>query len=112
MMNMTDDRDMFYNSYGFSGPMPAPGVGMTQAGYGAYNPGMVINPGMGSTTMGQMGNANMGNNVYGEIDNRLTRLENQIKKLEQRLARLETPYTTANNTTNIYNEPDGNMYMI
>ena len=47
-------------------------------------------------------------NYYGDLYNRIDKLERQIKRIDQRLTRIETPY--ANNNYN--NEPDDNMYMM
>jgi hypothetical protein len=44
------------------------------------------------------------------MNERINRLERQVKRLDQRLTRLETPYVNTNNYTN--NEPDNNMYMM
>ena len=44
------------------------------------------------------------------MNERINRLERQVKRLDQRLNRLETPYANANMSYN--NEPDNNMYMM
>ncbi len=41
---------------------------------------------------------NYDNSLVSDIQNRIERLERQVKRLDQRLTRLETPY--ANNTDN------------
>ena len=41
------------------------------------------------------------------MNERIERLERQVKRLDQRLTRLETPYANNNN-----NEPDNNMYIM
>ncbi len=86
-----NNRDMFYNSYGFQGTIPMNPM-MPQ-----YNPG--YNTGYNS----QYNNYN----PISDIDNRLTKIEKQINRLNQRVTRLESP-----NSTNIYNEPDSNLYML
>ncbi len=111
---MKDDRDMFYSNYGYAG-MPNPMMGMNP---NMMIPNMMMNPNMGypSSNQGGYANTNQGmnsvnaSNLYSDIENRLTKVERQIKRLDQRVSRLEAPYS--NNTTNIYNEPDSNMYMI
>lgn len=86
-----NNRDMFYNSYGFQGTIPMNPM-MPQ-----YNPG--YNTGYNS----QYNNYN----PISDIDNRLTKIEKQINRLNQRVTRLESP-----NSANIYNEPDSNLYML
>lgn len=86
-----NNRDMFYNSYGFQGTMPMSPM-MPQYNQ-QYNPGY-----------------NQGYNNYNpisDIDNRITKIEKQINRLNQRVTRLES-----SNNTNIYNEPDSNLYML
>ena len=108
MNDMINDnnRDMFYSGYYGMAPMP-------------NMPNQMLNPNMMNQNLmtqpqSQYGNYNYDNNYYNNLNNRITRLENQIKLINQRLTRLEAPYTTStNNTTNIYNnEPDSNMYMM
>lgn len=86
-----NNRDMFYNSYGFQGTIPMNPM------IPQYNPG--YNQGYNS----QYNNYN----PISDIDNRLTKIEKQINRLNQRVTRLESP-----NSTNIYNEPDSNLYML
>lgn len=86
-----NNRDMFYNSYGFQGTMPMSPM-MPQ-----YN--QQYNPGYNS----QYNNYN----PISDIDNRITKIEKQINRLNQRVTRLES-----SNNTNIYNEPDSNLYML
>ncbi len=121
---MNDERDMFYNSYGYSAAVPGPMMnGMPMSSFnpgmnampdaGMFNPNMMMNANpnanMGNTGYnGAMGNASY--NSYNNMENRITNLEKEMRKLEQRVYALERPHT--NNTTNIYNEPDSNMYMI
>jgi len=78
-----NNRDMFYNSYGYSSGFP-----MNQM----FQPNMMF-PNQ--------------NNQMMDIDNRLTRIEKQINRLNQRITRLESP-----NNSNIYSEPDNNLYML
>lgn len=86
-----NNRDMFYNSYGFQGTIP-------------------MNPMMPQYNLGYNTGYNSQYNNYNpisDIDNRLTKIEKQINRLNQRVTRLESP-----NSTNIYNEPDSNLYML
>lgn len=78
-----DNRDMFYNSYGYSSGFP-------------INP--IFQP-----------NGMFPNQPYHitDLETRLNKIENQINKLNQRIIRLESP-----NNNNIYSEPDNNLYML
>lgn len=84
-----DNRDMFYNSYGYSSGYPMnqmfPQNMMQQPN--------IIFPNQNNPTM--------------DIENRLNRIEKQITRLNQRVTRLESP-----NNSNIYTEPDNNLYML
>lgn len=78
-----NNRDMFYNSYGYSSGYP-----MNQM----FQPNMMF-PNQNNPTM--------------DIENRLNQIERQINRLNQRVTRLESP-----NNSNIYAEPDNNLYML
>ena len=78
---MINDRDMYY-------------------GYGGYIP---VN------NIGQPMQNNYTTSQLTDMNERINRLERQIKRLDQRLIRLETPYT---NNMQYNNEPDSNMYMM
>lgn len=85
-----NNRDMFYNSYGYQSNIP-----------------FQMMPKMIDTNMANQMNYPNIYNPINDINNRITKLEDKINKLNQRLTRLET----ANN--NIYNnEPDSNLYML
>ena len=43
---------------------------------------------------------------FNDMNDRISRLERQMKRIEQRLVRLETPYSNSNN------DSDNNMYMM
>lgn len=75
---MDNNRDMYYGNYGYFGPP-------------------------NNQMMGPM----MPNMNFNDLENRLLKIENQIKRLDQRITRLETPYQSNN-----YNEPDSSMYMM
>lgn len=84
---------MYYNSYGYSGVLPnMPGGFMNQV------PGTMI----------PQNNNNYSINQWNDINERISRLERQVKRLDQRLTRIETPYANQNYN----NEPDNNMYMM
>ena len=46
---------------------------------------------------------------FNDMNERINRLERQVKRIDQRLSRLETPYA---NTSKYNPEPDNNMYMM
>jgi len=100
-----NDRDMYYNSYGYGGFTPnniMPGT----------FPQMINNqiPNQPYTEMSNQIPINTyTNSQFNDINERVSRLERQIKRLDQRLTRLETPYA---NTNNFNVEPDNNMYMM
>lgn len=85
-----NNRDMYYNSYGYGGYMPI----QEQPNMFPQQIGIPQN----SYSKGQLN----------DMTERINRLERQVKRLDQRLTRLETPY--ANNIIN--NEPDNNMYIM
>ncbi len=80
--DIMNDRDMYY---GYNGFVPMNSFQLP------FN------------TQVQSDNYTMG--IYTDMDERIKRLERQVKRLDQRLTRIETPY--ANN-----NEPDNNMYIM
>ena len=86
-----NDRDMYYGGYGYSGFTPMnsfqPLNTQPQNSYGVAN--------------------NYTTGIYNDMNERIERLERQVKRLDQRLNRLETPYANNNN-----NEPDNNMYIM
>lgn len=96
-----NERDMYYNSYGYGGFTP-----MNQIPNQMPNPNMM----MQQQAPNQMGMNNYTTNQFNDINERVNRLERQIKRLDQRLTRLETPYANVNQFNN--NEPDNNMYMM
>lgn len=93
------DRDMFYNSYGYGGFTPLNNIPN-------QIPPMMNNP-INTQMPMQMNNNTYTSSQLNDMNERINRLERQVKRIDQRLTRLETPY--ANN----YNsEPDNNMYMM
>lgn len=100
-----NDRDMFYNAYGYGGYAPTSGMPM---GVSTGMPtGMMDGSGMMSN---QITPNNYATGQFNDMNDRVSRLERQIKRVDQRLTRLETPYANTNNFLN--NEPDNNMYMM
>lgn len=110
---MRDNRDMFYSNYqagGFQEPnmimTPPQGYNMTQ-NYQAYGPNvMPIN----NMVPNQMGTTNS-NNYIDEYDQRITKLERQIRRIDQRLRKLENSGTMEEINIDS-NNIDTNMYMI
>lgn len=68
-----------------------------------------MNYGMPMMPINPNQNMMMNNSPFIDIDNRLAKIERQIKRLDQRLTRLETPYTNNNNN---FLEDDNSMYMM
>lgn len=100
-----NNRDMYYNTYGYEGFTP-PGNIPSQFPQG-MNPQMPT--GMNPQMPTNMPTNTYANSQFNDMNERVSRLERQIKRLDQRLTRLETPYANANPLSN---EPDNNMYMM
>ena len=94
---MIDNRDMYYGGY-----VPMDSMG---------NMGGMPNMNIPNSSVGQM--QMMPNNYatgqFNDMNERINRLERQVKRIDQRLTRLETPYA---NNMKYNNEPDNNMYMM
>ena len=100
-----NDRDMYYNSYGYGGFTPL--NNMPSGLPPMMNNQLSNQPLNGMPT--QMPNNTYTNSQFNDMNERINRLERQVKRLDQRLTRLETPYA---NTNNFNQEPDNNMYMM
>ena len=89
---MKPNRDMFYSNY--------------QAG-GFQEPNMIYNPPQGySINQNYQAYGPVGmNNNYNEYDERISKLERQIRSLDQRIRKLESSST-------IDEVNDSNLYMI
>lgn len=101
---MNPNRDMFYSNYqagGFQEPnmiyTPPQGYSINQ-NYQAYGPNVMANPNMQNMQ-------NTSNTYMNEYDERISKLERQIRSLDQRIRKLET-------STNIEEVNDSNLYMI
>ena len=101
---MNPNRDMFYSNYqagGFQEPnmiyTPPQGYSINQ-NYQAYGPNVMANPNMQNMQ-------NISNTYMNEYDERISKLERQIRSLDQRIRKLET-------NTNIEEVNDSNLYMI
>ena len=70
-----NNRDMFYNSYGYSSGFP----------------NQMFQPNMMFPTQ---------NNQVNDLESRLNRIERQINRLNQRVTRLESPTNTYNEPDN------------
>ncbi len=88
-----NDRDMYYNSYGYGGYLP---LNNGTSGINIPIPPISTN--------------SFASSQFNDINERISRLERQVKRLDQRLNRLETPYANTNKFN--MNEPDNNMYMM
>ena len=96
------ERDMYYNSYGYEGTMP---LNNFQNQYPVFfNNSAYDFPNIPNGMSG-----NYLNGQFNDINERVSRLERQIKRIDQRLTRLETPYA---NSTNFPSDGDNNMYMM
>ena len=101
---MNPNRDMFYSNYqagGFQEPnmiyTPPQGYSINQ-NYQAYGPNVMSNP--------NMQNMQSTPNTYmNEYDERISKLERQIRSLDQRIRKLE-------NNSSIEEVNDSNLYMI
>lgn len=110
---MNNNRDMFYNSFGYQGNMPIQFMPIPN-NMMQNNPMMYQNTFIPYNTQYNTGYDNNNNssmyNPINDINKRLTKLETNVNKLAQRVTRLES---STNNTTNIYNnDPDTNLYML
>lgn len=91
-----NDRDMYYGSYGYGGFIPL--QNQPQPQMPNQLPPAPPTPNTFATSQ------------FNDINERISRLERQVKRLDQRLTRLETPYANPNALSN--NEPDNSMYMM
>jgi len=125
---MKKDRNFSMSNQGFMSVTPQMGMNM-----GFPYPGMnmqnMMNPSMGmnsNMSMGPMGiNSNMGANLnsgtnidftgysdLNQINDRVSRLERQIRKIDARLNRLESPYPDAQPIPYQYNNNNDNGFQI
>lgn len=100
-----NDRDMYYNTYGYGGFTPL--NNMPNQIPPILNNQIPNQPFSGSQS--QMPTNTYASSQLNDMNDRIGRLERQVKRLDQRLTRLETPYA---NTNNLNQEPDNNMYMM
>ena len=102
---MIDERDMYYNGYSYGGFAPLNNM-MPQQMLPISNSQVPNNTLMG---MPQMNNNNYANGQFNDMNERISRLERQVKRIDQRLTRIETPYA---NSGNYSQEVDNSMYMM
>ncbi len=93
-----NDRDMYYGSYGYGGFSPM------------NMPTNQMQPSFPTTMPTQLNQNSYATSQFNDMNERINRLERQVKRLDQRLTRLETPYANSNISKNM--EPDNNMYMM
>ena len=103
---MKPNRDMFYSNYQAGGFQesnmiytPPQGYSINQ-NYQAYGPNV-----MGSIPNNQVQNNYNTGGYVDEYDERITKIERQIRRLDQRIRKLES-------NTGIIEETDSNLYMI
>ena len=104
---MKGNRDMFYGNYQSGGFQEPNFYQMQPSGYNINTQYSAFGPGVYQANMNQMQNANnmvMNNDPY---DERISRLERQIRNLDQRITKLETNGSISDNEIN-----NSNMYMI
>jgi hypothetical protein len=113
---MRDNRDMVYSNYqagGFMEPnmmmTPPQGYSINQ-NYQAYGPNvMPMNPNNNlNSNMNMQGQTN--NTYIDEYDQRITKLERQIRRIDQRLRKLENAGTAT--IEEEINDYSNNLYMI
>ncbi len=112
---MKGNRDMYYGNYqagGFQEPNFMPNMQPQgyniNAQYQSYGPNAVPMP----IPMNNMNGQTNDNGTYvDEYDQRITKLERQIRRIDQRLRKLENA-SANNNIDEDINIVDSNMYMI
>lgn len=103
------NRDMFYSNYQAGGFQDAnmiynpPSAYNINSQYSAFGPGVM--PGNQMINQGMYASNNYGVN---DIDERITKIERQIRNLDQRIRKLETTNSFIDNNT----IEDSNLYMI
>lgn len=94
---MKKDRNSFFSEYGYNSIQSNPN--MVMPNQGAYANSTFYS--------GPMPN-NMNNNMYGDLDSRLSKIERQLNRLETRVSRLEGDNNINNDDINYNNT----MYMV
>jgi len=104
---MKDNRDMFYGNYQTGGftepnfmPMQGPSGYNMNASYQAYGPNVMPNNNVPNNNMIYGTNTN-------DYDERITKLERQIRRIDQRLRKLENAGSIDEDIT-----IDNNLYTI
>jgi hypothetical protein len=101
---MKKDRNTFFSEYGYNSMNSGfPGMMMPNNQTFSANSSMYAGPAI---------NPNVNNNMYSDIDARLSKIERQINRLETRVSRLEgdTSQTNVNIDDVEYNA--NSMYMV
>ncbi len=104
---MKGNRDMYYGNYqmgAFKEPefIPPSGYNMNTS-FSSYGPNVIPQ----NMNQNYNTNQNINNNYIDEYDNRITKLERQIRRLDQRLRKLENSGILEEEVSN-----DSNLYMI
>lgn len=99
---MKKDRNEFFSSYGYNSNMMVPNIpnGNMFGNTVSANSNFYSGP----------ANPNMNNNMYSDIDSRLSKIERRISRLENRVNHLEGD--NSNNITYEDNNYSSNMYMV
>ena len=99
---MKKDRNAFFQEYGMSGygNIPNPNMMAPNQTFSA-NSSFYSGPGY---------NPNMNNNMYSDIDSRLSKIERQLNRLETRISRLEGDNSPTNINIDEYNSNP--IYMV
>ena len=100
---MKKDRNSFFQEYGMNGyNNMMPNMMMPNQAFSA-NSSFYSGPGMNY-------NPNMNNNMYSDIDSRLSKIERQLNRLETRISHLEGDNPNTNINIDEYNSNP--MYMV
>lgn len=113
---MKKDRNSFFSGYGY-GPVGNMGMGMNN-----FVPNQAVSasnqfyagPAYQDTGMNNMSGMNnmtsMNNNMYSDIDSRLSKVERRLNRIEARLNKLEGDSSLNYGTD--YNSSNNDMYMV
>lgn len=111
---MKGNRDMFYSNYQAGAQMepqmfmtPPSGYNMS-SNYQAYGPNVIPMQNMNMNNQMVPQNNTYDNSYTDDFDNRITKLEKQVRRIDQRLRKLENSDSILEDNTIV----DSNLYMI